>query len=62
VFAFGRLSLVFVPTAPHPFTGYLALVLNRELIPISMGFHDAMKMEFSCGFYVPKPVLDSHPM
>ena len=58
----GRLSLVFVPTAPHPFTGYLALVLNRELIPISMGFHDAMKMEFSCGFYVPKPVLDSHPM
>ena len=51
----GRLSLVFVPTAPHPFTGYLALVLNRELIPISMGFHDAMMMEFSCGFYVPQP-------
>ncbi len=49
----GRLSRVFVPTAPHPFTGYLALVLNHELIPISMGFHDAMKMEFSCGFYVP---------
>src|SRR5437773_11715160 len=49
----GRLSLVFVPTAPHPFTGYLALVLNRELIPISMGFHDAMKMEFSCGFFIP---------
>jgi uncharacterized membrane protein len=58
----GRLSLVFVPTAPHPFTGYLALVLNHELIPISMGFHDAMKMEFSCGLYIPKPVLDSHPM
>ena len=51
----GRLSLVFVPTAPHPFTGYLALVLNRELIPISMGFHDAMKMEFSCGFFIPAP-------
>jgi uncharacterized membrane protein len=57
----GRLSLLFVPTAPHPFTGYLALVLNHELIPLSMGFHDAMKMEFSCGFYVPKPALDSHP-
>jgi len=51
----GRLSLVFVPTAPHPFTGYLALVLNQELIPISMGFHDAMKMEFSCGFFIPAP-------
>jgi uncharacterized membrane protein len=51
----GRLSRVFVPTAPHPFTGYLALVPNHELIPISMGFHDVMKMEFSCGFYVPAP-------
>jgi len=49
----GRLSLAFVPTAPHPFTGFLALVLSHELIPISMGFHDAMKMEFSCGFFVP---------
>ena len=51
----GRLSLVFIPTAPHPFTGYLALILTHELIPIKMGFHDAMKMEFSCGFFVPQP-------
>jgi len=50
----GRLSLIFVPTAPHPFTGYLALVLTHELIPLSMGFHDAMKMEFSAGLYVPQ--------
>jgi uncharacterized membrane protein len=57
----GRLSLVFVPTAPHPFTGYLALVLNHELIPLSMGFHDAMKMQFSCGLYIPQPVLDARP-
>ncbi len=49
----GRLSLIFVPTAPHPFTGYLALVLTHELIPLSMGFHDAMKMEFSAGLYIP---------
>jgi uncharacterized membrane protein len=49
----GRLSLVFVPTAPHPFTGYLALIQNHELITISMGFHDAMKMEFSCGLFIP---------
>ena len=50
----GRLSLIFVPTAPHPFTGYLALVLTHELIPLSMGFHEAMKMEFSAGLYVPQ--------
>lgn len=55
----GRLSLIFVPTAPHPFTGYLALVLTHELIPLSMGFHDAMKMEFSAGLYVP-PVSLPH--
>lgn len=51
----GRLSLIFVPTAPHPFTGYLALVLNHELVPLTMGFHDAMKMEFSAGLYIPQP-------
>lgn len=51
----GRLSLIFVPTAPHPFTGYLALVLTHELIPLSMGFHEAMKMEFSAGLYIPQP-------
>jgi uncharacterized membrane protein len=51
----GRLSLIFVPTAPHPFTGYLALVLNHELIPLTMGFNDAMKMEFSAGLYIPQP-------
>jgi len=51
----GRLSLIFVPTAPHPFTGYLALALNHELIPLRMGFHEAMKMEFSAGLYIPQP-------
>ena len=51
----GRLRLIFVPTAPHPFTGYLALVLEHELIPLAMDFHDAMKMQFSCGLYIPPP-------
>jgi uncharacterized membrane protein len=57
----GRLSLIFVPTAPHPFTGYLALVLTHELIPLRMGFHEAMKMEFSAGLYIPQAVQASHP-
>ena len=57
----GRLQLIFVPTAPHPFTGYLALVLQHELIPLSMGFHDAIKMQFSCGLYQPAPALNTHP-
>jgi uncharacterized membrane protein len=56
---FGRLRIVFVPTAPHPFTGYLAFVLQQELIPLVMGFHEAMKMQFSCGLYVPPAPLTS---
>ena len=50
---FGRFRIVFVPTAPHPFTGYFALVLHQDVIPLLMGFHDAIKMEFSCGLYLP---------
>ncbi len=49
----GRLRIIFVPTAPHPFTGYLALVVHKDVIPLSMRFHDAIKMEFSCGLYLP---------
>jgi uncharacterized membrane protein len=49
----GRLRIIFVPTAPHPFTGYVALVLEQDVIPLSMRFDDAMKMEFSCGLYIP---------
>jgi hypothetical protein len=26
-----------------------------------MGFHDAMKMEFSAGLYIPQPAQVSHP-
>ena len=54
----GRLHLTFIPTAPHPFTGYLALTLTHELIPLSIDFPDAMKMQFSCGLYRPS---DSRP-
>ena len=53
----GRLWIIFVPTAPHPFTGYIALVLQQELIPLAMEFQDAMKMQFSCGLYIPPVAL-----
>jgi uncharacterized membrane protein len=55
----GRLRTIFVPTAPHPFTGYLAFVLQQDIIPLSMGFETAMRMQFSCGLYVP-PLLTDH--
>lgn len=48
------LFMVFVPTAIHPFTGFLAFIPEHALRPINLPVEDAMKMEFSAGFYRPK--------
>ncbi len=48
------LFMVFVPTAIHPFTGFLALLPEQVLRPVNLPVEDAMKMEFSAGFYRPK--------
>jgi uncharacterized membrane protein len=47
------LIMVFVPTAIHPFTGYLAFVPQGQLHPINLPPEEAMKMEFSAGLYRP---------
>lgn len=47
------LLMVFVPTAIHPFTGYLAFVPAGQVRPLNLLPEDAMKMEFSAGFYQP---------
>jgi len=49
-----NLFMVFVPTAIHPFTGFLAFVPERVLQPLNLLPEDAMKMEFSAGFYKPR--------
>lgn len=46
-------SMVFVPTAIHPFTGYLAFIPQSTIIPISLPPEEAMKIEFSAGLYRP---------
>jgi len=48
-----RLLMVFVPTAIHPFTGYLAFVPEREIRPLNLPAEDAMKIEFSAGLFKP---------
>lgn len=48
-----NLIMVFVPTAIHPFTGFLAFIPEHALRPINLPPEDAMKMEFSAGFYKP---------
>jgi uncharacterized membrane protein len=48
------LFMVFVPTAVHPFTGFLAFIPEHGLRPINLPVEEAMKMEFSAGFYRPQ--------
>lgn len=54
VASIGRLLMVFVPTAIHPFTGYLAFVPDDHVHPLNLPPEDAMKMEFSAGFFKPR--------
>jgi len=48
------IQMVFVPTAIHPFTGYLALIPQHAIVPLNLPPEDAMKLEFSAGFYKPQ--------
>jgi len=47
------LTMVFVPTAIHPFTGFLAFIPEYKLRHLNLLPEEAMKMEFSAGFYTP---------
>jgi uncharacterized membrane protein len=48
------LLMVFVPTAIHPFTGFLAFIPQPQLHPINLPPEDAIKMEFTAGLYKPE--------
>lgn len=50
----GRLLMIFVPTAIHPFTGYLAFVPEDQVRRLNLLPEEAMKMEFSAGLYKPE--------
>lgn len=51
----GPLLMIFVPTAIHPFTGFLAFIPKHTVRPINLAPEDAMKIEFSAGLFQPKP-------
>jgi uncharacterized membrane protein len=59
--AAGPLLMVFVPTAIHPFTGYLAFVPEEQVHHLKLLPEDAMKMEFSAGLYKPRAGWLNHP-
>lgn len=48
-----NLLMVFVPTAIHPFTGFLAFIPQSQVRPLNLPAEEAMKMEFTAGLYKP---------
>ena len=48
-----ELVMVFVPTAIHRFTGYLAMIPKSQLQPLNLLPEEALKLEFSAGLYRP---------
>ncbi|MFO0774978.1 MAG: DUF502 domain-containing protein [Nitrospiraceae bacterium] len=49
----GARLMVFVPTAIHPFTGYLAFLPTEVATRLDLSLEDVMKMQFSAGLYRP---------
>lgn len=50
----GPLVAVFVPTAIHPLTGYLAFIPRDQVVPVNLSPEEAMKVEVSAGLYRPR--------
>jgi len=50
---------VFVPTVPNPISGFLLLVPESKVIPVTLSVEEAMKMAVSCGLY--NPTLTAQP-
>lgn len=48
-----NLRPIFLPTAPHPISGYLVLVPDDEIHSIEMSNEDAVKFTVSCGLILP---------
>jgi uncharacterized membrane protein len=49
-----NLTPVFLPTAPHPISGYLLMVPDDQLKEIEMTNEDAVKFTVSCGMILPQ--------
>lgn len=56
-----KLFNVYVPTTPNPTSGYLLMVPEEEMVPLSMGVEEGMKLIISGGFYVPSAEGEAAP-
>ncbi|NGX34867.1 MAG: hypothetical protein K1060chlam1_01226 [Candidatus Anoxychlamydiales bacterium] len=56
-----KLKPVFVPTAPHPISGYLVMAKEEDVFSIDMKNEDAVKFTVSCGLILPGEKIDDEP-
>lgn len=50
-----RLKTCFIPTAPHPFSGFLLLLEDSLLEKLDLNMEEVLKFIISCGIYQPVP-------
>ncbi len=53
------LTPVFVPTAPHPISGYLVLIPIKDLKKVEMTNEEAVKFTVSCGVLTPEAIRNN---
>lgn len=56
-----QLKSVFVPTSPHPISGFLLLIQENKLHSVNISLEDAFKYLISCGTFVPEDPPSSDP-
>lgn len=58
------IKAVFIPTSPHPISGFLLLTQEKYLRPVDISLEDIFKFLISCGTFIPeeKHHEESHPI
>lgn len=51
----GKALTIFLPTTPNPTSGFLLVVPEDEVIPLSLSIEEGMKIIISGGMYMPAP-------
>ncbi|NOY84136.1 MAG: DUF502 domain-containing protein [Nitrospirae bacterium] len=54
----GKALSIFIPTVPNPISGFLILVPEGDVIPLTLTVEDGMKIVFSVGLYRPELEVD----
>lgn len=51
---------VFVPTSPHPISGYILLSSQKEVVDVDMSSEDVFRYLISCGLALPNELKPQH--